>query len=63
MANVLAQIARSKDIYLTLSLWSMLLPKLAGAKASQHLLKEDSNKKVVKEVFRWQSIQVIPHGC
>jgi hypothetical protein len=48
MANVLAQMARSKGIYLTLSLWSMLSPRLAGNETSKCLSKEHSDK-VVKQ--------------
>lgn len=44
MANDLAQIAKSKGIYLTLSLWSILSPRLAGNETSKCLPKEDSNK-------------------
>lgn len=49
MANVLTQIARSKGIYLTLSLWSMLSPKLAGNEISKRLTEEHRNK-AVKQV-------------
>jgi hypothetical protein len=48
MANILAQMARSKGIYLTLSLWSMLSPRLAGNETSKCLPEEHSDK-VVKQ--------------
>jgi hypothetical protein len=43
MANDLTQMARSKGIYLTLSLWSMLSPKLAGNESSKGLPKDHGN--------------------
>jgi hypothetical protein len=49
MANVLAQMAKSKGIYLTLSLWSMLSPRLARNETSKCLPEEHSNKAVEQD--------------
>jgi hypothetical protein len=44
MANDLPQVPRSKGIYLTLSLWPMLSPRLAENETSKCLAKERSNE-------------------
>jgi hypothetical protein len=56
MANVLTQMARSKGIYLTLSLWSMLSPKLAGNETSKRLT-EEHRAKAVKQ-FDGEDVEV-----
>jgi len=44
MGKGLSQIAKAKDIYLTLDLWAMLSPKLAEGEPGQCLPKEGSHK-------------------